>query len=824
MTDLPVVDRSVSFVATGGETILDVDWPIASSTELTVARTRNGTTTTLLEVTDYTVDGVGSSRGAQVRLVLAAEQGDAYLVTGLEGAGTEGSGSQFVTFVLARWRGAFALSTLYRRGDAVEADAQSYVALVSHVSSSTDAPGSGPSWAARWALVAAKGGDGNAGTIAIGTVTTGEPGSSVEIENVGTASAAILNITIPAGQDGEPGEGEDGDPGPGLPAGGTAGQIARKIDGADYNTEWTDNLPTFGVNTSPDSTNRLAAKSDAVLFSHDDVTPGTGDQRTVLNKASTGKTASFLFQSNFSGRAEIGLTGNDDFSFKVSPDGAAWSDALVLKKDGSAIAAGVPVQHGKPPKLPAYTISTLPSASTYGAGSLIYVSDWPDGGVILMSDGIRWRRAQPRKATVADLLGGDEGIAIDFRAREALINDYADVLTATGRPADVLTLTRASDATFVGRNGLLETAGSNALRFTCDPVKREPRGLLVEGAATNLHKRSQTLGDWTQLSEMSVTADADAAPDGTTTADLLVPSTNSGSHFIRDTIDIAITSGKTYTASVFAKDGGYENIRLAFDGTTIWADGIQPIVNFNSVDGSFYFPSGTISYRAIQLANGWWRAELTVTAASTTNARLQIWVLNPDGTNNGFAGDGASGVLVWGAQVEEGAVASSYIPTTTATASRAADSLTIGPDTFPVQTNGACTLHWRGRIRQLCASGEGTLLSADDGTSDEVIELREGTSLGGVNANVIDGGSAVADTASHAVASDDEVAVALGMQAYGLVLYGDGTEVATDWDMTAPAIDQLTIAPGTGSVYEIYAVAYIARALGAAALAALSTV
>jgi len=90
--------------------------------------------------------------------------------------------------------------------------------------------------------------------------------------------------------------------------------------------------PLVGVNATADSTNRLAVKSDAVLLSHDDVTPGTGDQRTVLNKAADSNTASVLFQTGYSGRAEFGTTGDDDFHVKVSPDGSTWHEALSIEQ------------------------------------------------------------------------------------------------------------------------------------------------------------------------------------------------------------------------------------------------------------------------------------------------------------------------------------------------------------------------------------------------------------------------------------------------------------------------------------------------------------
>ncbi|MCO5159995.1 MAG: DUF2793 domain-containing protein [Mesorhizobium sp.] len=93
-----------------------------------------------------------------------------------------------------------------------------------------------------------------------------------------------------------------------------------------------------GVNATADTVNRLAVSSAASLFSHDG-----DDHRLKINKASTGDTASVLFQSGFSGRAEFGLAGADDFSVKVSPDGSAWTEALTVDAaTGLAAVAGDP--------------------------------------------------------------------------------------------------------------------------------------------------------------------------------------------------------------------------------------------------------------------------------------------------------------------------------------------------------------------------------------------------------------------------------------------------------------------------------------------------
>ena len=87
------------------------------------------------------------------------------------------------------------------------------------------------------------------------------------------------------------------------------------------------NLPNLGINTSADINNKFALKSNAALLSHDDVTPGTGDMRVIVNKSAANKDAGFIFQDAFSTRAMFGLLADDDFLLKVSPDGSAFFNA-----------------------------------------------------------------------------------------------------------------------------------------------------------------------------------------------------------------------------------------------------------------------------------------------------------------------------------------------------------------------------------------------------------------------------------------------------------------------------------------------------------------
>jgi hypothetical protein len=93
------------------------------------------------------------------------------------------------------------------------------------------------------------------------------------------------------------------------------------------------NMTLLGVGTTADATNPFSAKlNNALWTARYGGEGGDGDLRYKLNKEAPGRTLSVLMQSNWSGRAEIGLVGNDDLSFKVSADGDAWKEALVLDR------------------------------------------------------------------------------------------------------------------------------------------------------------------------------------------------------------------------------------------------------------------------------------------------------------------------------------------------------------------------------------------------------------------------------------------------------------------------------------------------------------
>ena len=108
-----------------------------------------------------------------------------------------------------------------------------------------------------------------------------------------------------------------------------------------------DNLDGVGVNAVYDGTNRLSVSADATLLNHDG-----GGHQLKLNKSAVLDTASLLYQTGFSGRAEMGLTGGDDFTLKVSADGTQWFDGLGVAGDSGKVTIAQALQI-KPGAVPA---------------------------------------------------------------------------------------------------------------------------------------------------------------------------------------------------------------------------------------------------------------------------------------------------------------------------------------------------------------------------------------------------------------------------------------------------------------------------------------
>ena len=192
------------------------------------------------------------------------------------------------------------------------------------------------------------------------------------------------------------------------------------------------------------------------------------------------------------------------------------------------------------------------------------------------------------------------------------------------------------------------------------------RGLLVEESRTNLVTYSEQFDNvaWIKLNA-SVTANAATSPDGTVSADLLIPDTSSNQHGVYQSL--GATAGVPYTQSVFAKAAGY-NWLFMTEGNNVSAQ-----ASFNLATGVVGTVSGTGSPSATitALGNGWYRCTLTYTPIATSQ-NIQARAANADGGPT-FAGNGTSGIYIWGAQLEAGSFATSLIPTLASTVTRSAD-------------------------------------------------------------------------------------------------------------------------------------------------------
>ena len=161
------------------------------------------------------------------------------------------------------------------------------------------------------------------------------------------------------------------------------------------------NQPLVGVNTTADGTNKLAVSSDAVLFNHNG-----SDTQVKLNKNSSSDTSSFVFQTNWSGRAEFGTIGNDDFALKTSSDGTVFNTSFTVDNSNARL--------------------TFNSFISFGAAEAVIIS----GGEITITKSYISVDTEASAATddLEVINGGEDGdiliIKLTNNARYVTLKDY----------------------------------------------------------------------------------------------------------------------------------------------------------------------------------------------------------------------------------------------------------------------------------------------------------------------------------------------------------------------------------------------------------------
>jgi hypothetical protein len=259
----------------------------------------------------------------------------------------------------------------------------------------------------------------------------------------------------------------------------------------------------------------------------------------------------------------------------------------------------------------------------------------------------------------------------DFDPRElpgcVLYHDYTSNrnLIGGGLATSGLTLTRATEATYTDASGVLSTVALNAFAIG-------NRGLQIFGGATNLATYSQdfTHANWSRINA-TASADTLSAPDGTTSADTVTIDTANGEHVIQQVY--TVVSGTIYTFSVHIKPGTHRYIRVQ-NGTGGFGNGY---IDIDTTTMTVVNTANLNSYGIVALSNGWFRVHITDTATANSATGFMVAYLDTNGTTTVFTGNGTGTFHLWGAQLETGATATPYIPTSGASAARNADVIAI---------------------------------------------------------------------------------------------------------------------------------------------------
>ena len=327
---------------------------------------------------------------------------------------------------------------------------------------------------------------------------------------------------------------------------------------------------------------------------------------------------------------------------------------------------------------------------------------------------------------------------------------------------------------------------NSAPRFDHDPETGESLGLLVEESRTNLLLQSNGFDTtWTESSS-SITAASGTAPDGTNTAWELKDTVDGGPtpHAIVQSYT-GWTSGTTYTFSCWMKAGTLTEGGFIFTSAVFGA-----VLNarFNLTTGALISASTGVTASSVLYPNGWVRVIATATATATDTGNFSIRIM--DGSTS-YQGDGTGTILIWGAQLEAGSFPTSYIPTTTAAVTRAAD---VATDT----STGADIRTLYAQFRSP-AFGTRPVASLDDNTANERIELF--TSGTDPKLLVTDGGGSVADLDAGAITANVTAKLAGRFATDSYAAAVNGAVPQTHTSGTLPAVDRLRIGSNQAGDY-----------------------
>lgn len=377
------------------------------------------------------------------------------------------------------------------------------------------------------------------------------------------------------------------------------------------------------------------------------------------------------------------------------------------------------------------------------------------------------------------------GISLNFASGIHYVK--AGLAAPTVAPlTSLFTFTCGNQSMYRGPSGLLIASATNTPRIEYD-ASGNCLGLLMEGARTNQCLQSQTFGTtWTQT-RATVGSNSVVAPDGTTTADTIIEDgTAASDHQVLQSP--TFVSGTVYTVSVWAKSANRHWLIMqlgagAFSGV--------PTCSFNLSTGVVGTAGGGGTSTISSYGNGWHRCTMTATATASAAAAFRLYV--GEGDNDAtFSGLSQDSLYLWGAQVEAGAFHSSYIPTTTGSVARTADSCirTLGSE-FSA-TAGTAVVIVSGFVSSN-VSANNCIASFDDATANERLTLQRTNTAGAMRLNVFDGGVNQAAVDGLSAISTAGVRLAYSYAANDYAISGNGGAIATDGAGTLPTVTRLDL-------------------------------
>jgi hypothetical protein len=219
--------------------------------------------------------------------------------------------------------------------------------------------------------------------------------------------------------------------------------------------------------------------------------------------------------------------------------------------------------------------------------------------------------------------------------------------------------------------------GYRGPRFDHDPVTLACKGLLIEEGRKNLFSRSEDFDDvyWTKLRVSVPTPNTAISPSGSLNADKLVEDASNNTHMVYRILNTGSLAAHTF--SVFAKADGRNFVYLdCGDGFPLNSNAY-----FNLSNGTLGTIGANATATITAFGNGWYRCSITATPTSTATNGFYIQIASANGTRF-YQGDGASGIFIWGVQLEAGSFATSYIPTVASSVVRSADVCSISGANF----------------------------------------------------------------------------------------------------------------------------------------------